>query len=185
MAMTTQDKRALKILASFVAIFLAVFWGGPLLDALSAGSAEFEEREAEFLPLKRKLDRCQSWHVKVQKLQKDLQVEVSKEAKDKQKDEFVKAIENLCAKSQVKYSRMRPRDIRSSTKEKNMKAFQLDCAAPFPNLIKFVKGIEELTVPVVIDKITLSEAAKSKQGPAPTLNATFDLRIHLFPEALQ
>ncbi len=182
--MTNRDKRALQILAAFLVVYAVVFWGGPLVAALSAGSAEFEEKQAKFLPLKRKLDKCQSWHVKVQKLQKDLQVDVSEEPKDKQKDDFVKAIENLCAKSKVKYSRMRPRDIRSSTKEKRMRAFQLDCAAAFPNIVKFVKGIEELTVPVVIDKITLSEASKSKKQPMPTLNASFELRIHLFPEGL-
>ncbi len=184
MAMTDRDKKALKILGAFIAAYIVLFWGGPLVDALSAGSEEFEEKQAQFEPLKKKLDKCESWHVKVQKLQKETRVEISTESKDKQKDDFVKAIENLCGKSGVKYSRMRPRDIRSASKEKRMKAFQFDCAAPFPNLVKFVKGIEELTLPVVIDKMTFSESSKSKKGAQPTLNATFELRIHLFPEAM-
>lgn len=168
MPLTHRDKRALIVLAIVLPVILLFFYGDQILSALRADSSEYVESRARFNPLYQKLKNHERLSREIAAAQKRLHVKVSPVSADQQKDDFLKIIEDEGLKRQIQITGHRWLTVTRSTKSPGVekRAFQIDCTGQFSNLIEFVKGIEGLTVPVVIDEISLSRRQASAGGPA-------------------
>jgi Tfp pilus assembly protein PilO len=182
MALSERDRRALKTLAVAAPVILVVFYGGPLLNSLTAGSTEYSRNEARFLPLYQKMKAYPAWDAEVRKRQKQLRVRINHDPADRQKDAFVKALEDLASKSKVRI--YRPRWLKVTRKSAGARklAYQIDATGSFEDVIKFIQGIEALTVPTVVEEINIAKRTTSSKEKKPTVSATLRLQTYIFPE---
>lgn len=181
MALTQRDRRALMILGIAAPILAVVFYGEAMISALGADSPEYRQANARFDAVYGSMKKFDLWSSQAAALQKKLHVEVNPVSADEQKDSFLKALEDQGLKREVKITAHRWLVTRGAARsEIQRRAFQIDCSGKFPNLIEFVRGIEEMTIPVVIDEISLSRL--SGKGNEQQLKATLQLHIYVFPE---
>lgn len=166
MRLSQRDKRALILLAIVVPIMTLFFFGDRLMSILRADSPEYVQARSQFMPIYEKMNSFERWRSEVSSSQERLHIKVSTSHADQQKDEFLKTIEDEGLKRKVQITGHRWLRVTRSTKSPGVekRAFQIDCVGNFAGIIDFVKGIEELAVPVVIDEISLS---RRTTGPNP------------------
>ena len=186
MPLSERDKRALLFMVVGIGVIGMVFYGGPLLNSVTAGSEEFTQKKARFTSINLKMKHYEDWRQEIEKRQEDLHVKVNPHSEDRQIDEFTKAMEDLGKRSKVQITSWRPMQrklLRSSSKSKRVakQTLLFDCTGEFTNLISFVRAIEGMTMPMVIEQISLSKKmVKDKL----MISATLRLDLYLFPEAV-
>ena len=170
------------LLAVVLPVMALFFFGDKILSTLRADSPEYLQARTKFLPLYSKMTSYDRWSREIEIAQKRLHVKVNAQPADQQKDEFLKKMEDEGIKRQVQISAHRWLPVTKSKKSGVQKrAFQIDCVATFPNLIEFVKGVEELPVPVVIDEVSLSKRA-GERNEKQEIKATLQMHLFIFPE---
>ncbi len=185
MNLSKQDKRALTVLAIFLVGSVLYFFGDSIVSTLRADSPDYRAAKSRFEPIYSQMNNYFNWSHEIDAAQKRLHVKVNSASPDQQKDEFLKQVEDEGLKRKVQITAHRWVRVTRSAKTGGVekRAFQIDCTANFPNLIEFVKGIEQLTVPVVVDDISLSRITGGKQGgEKQDLKATLQMHIYIFPE---
>ncbi|MCX7013133.1 MAG: hypothetical protein NTW86_11355 [Candidatus Sumerlaeota bacterium] len=175
MQLTERDKRALMVLcvaAPVILIFSYVFlYGGSPLNLLSPDAKGFAEKESGLRGMYAKMSSFNRWQTELQEKQQALHVKVNPDDADSQIDAFVKAMEDLGRRSQVqilRYTQHERRTKKIGGGTVDYQTMQVDCQAQWPNLATFIKDIEAMTVPVVVDQIVFTKrtltTGSSKSG---------------------
>ena len=171
MALTERDKRALMILCVAAPLIVIFFFGGTLLQIVLPSASAFAQKDKDLRLMYSKMTSFERWQKEMQDKQQALHVKVNADKADNQIDGFVKAMEDLGRRSQVQIVRYTQHERRTKKVAGGTVAYQtmqVDCAAQWPNLATFIKDIEAMTVPVVVDQIVFTKrtitTASSKSG---------------------
>jgi len=182
--LSERDRRALLILSIAAPVVIIVFYGGPLLNSLFSGSTEYQQKLKRFETINGKMRNFDRWQEELETKQNDLHVRINSGSANQQIDSFVKALEDQGQRAKVHISNYRQMQVKVKTvsggKKVASQTLLVDCMASWPGLITFVKDIESMTVPVVIEQITLTKRTSEDK---PIITATLQLHVYLFPEA--
>ncbi|OPZ22707.1 MAG: hypothetical protein BWZ10_00310 [candidate division BRC1 bacterium ADurb.BinA364] len=181
MAISERDRRALIVLVVASAAIGIFAYGPDLAKTYLGGNEALAGQDARFRSIYGKMKYYQTWAREIEHLQEKLHVKATYESEERQKDAFVKAIEDLGLRTKVAISQVRPLPLRASAAGGVKKrAYLLTCTASFPNFISFIKGLEELTIPTLVDSINLTKRAT--EGRTTILGATLQVQTYIFPE---
>jgi len=182
--LSERDRRALVFLGIAAPVLLIALYVGPQITSLLSGSVEQSQKQSRFHSIYGKMRNFENWQKELEQKQADLHIQVSNTSDDHQVDAFVKAVEDAGrrAKVQISHFRQLPRKLKavSGSKKVATQTVLIDFVAQWPSLVTFVKEIEGMTVPVVIDQISLTKRIAENK---PAISATLQLHIYLFPEA--
>jgi hypothetical protein len=161
-ALSQREKRTVRLGATALAIYLLVFCGVHVWNALAKRHSDYQQLLAEAQNLRRKVVLYQVKVQHIRKLMEEFRMDPAKLARASVLAQASAAIQSAALGGGVQLGPVRESPARPSSKE--LGSIQLEAAGPAPALLKFVQQTHSLGYPLIIDSMQIgSEPARPGQ----------------------
>lgn len=160
--MTNSEKRTVRLAATALGIYLALFLGWQGWKKLEAKRSAYEQLLAEAQKLKQELQPYENRVLLTQKLKDSFHLDPQKLSKTTLVAEASAALQKAATSGGVLVGPIRESPARASAKE--LATIQLEGIGPVPALMGFFHRLETLGYPLVIDLVQFTQDA-AKPGP--------------------
>jgi hypothetical protein len=152
--LTERDKRTIRRAAVGLSIYLVLFFGFRGWKHLEAARADYEGLLLEAETLSLQVQEYDDKALLIEKLQRNLQVNVSELTKATVVGEVSAAIQKAAQAGSIQLGPIRESPARASAKE--LASMQLEGVGPVPALMTLLHRLNTLGYPVIVDSLLLT-----------------------------
>jgi hypothetical protein len=160
--LTQREKRTVRLGAIALGIYLLVYCGVQVWNALAKRHTEYQQLLAETQNLRRKVALYQTKVQHIQKLMDGFHMDPAKLSRASVLAQASAAIQSAAQGGGVQIGPVRESPGRPSTKE--LGSIQLEAVGPAPALLKFIQQTHSLGYPVIIDSMQIG-SEPTRPGP--------------------
>jgi len=215
MNLSARERRTIVIGAAAVVVILGYLWGiRPLVRAVRRSRPTTIDQRGRFADARTRIIRYASAAREISSLSENLHVEIPTESPSDQMKQLVEQFEQLSGRARVKINniqQLKSRARKGATPGMSRTELRLDLTAEsFACVVRFIDSLEEATVPIVLDQISITTSGgrggSAQRGPAPSgppgappgsggppgrsssnrqIQAAMKIHTYLFPERAQ
>lgn len=213
MNLSPRERRTVLIGAAIAIVVGGYVWvARPLVRVARRSSpSSVTHQRARFVDARARILRYASVGREIASLSENLHVEIPTESPSDQMKQLVEKFEKISGRSRVKINniqQLKSRARKGATRGMSRTELRLDLSSEsFASLLRFIDGLEEATVPIVLDQISITTSGgrgPQQRGPTPPasgapperaasgrssskrqVRAALKIHTYLFPERAQ